>query len=262
MQQLRSRILLTMPLPVRSRRPEEAELAKKLEELAGLQSRLAELEFQLFNLHLELTEFEGVYCARVGPVYAELDEVEALIAERIAKAKPHDTKAAETASTARKRAEGSRKAAVESLVTRIRPERSDRVRNLYREAAKRLHPDLARDEADRKIRERLMTEANLAYESGDENGLQAILEEYESSPDTVVGTDIAAELVRAIRRISLATKRIIQIETEMAGLKASELFKLKTLVDEGTRTGKDVLGEMVDRLKQEIQVKQNQLRSL
>jgi hypothetical protein len=251
-----------MPLPVRSRRPEEAELAKKLEELAGLQSRLAELEFQLLNLRLELAEFESVYCAKVGPVYAELDEIEALIAEKIARAKPQDHQAAEAAGDARKRAEESRKAATDALAAPAQPIRSDTLRNLYRDAAKRLHPDLARDDADRKIRERLMTEANLAYQRGDEARLQAILEEYESSPDTVVGTDIAAELVRAIRRISFASKRIPQVEREIADVKASELFKLKTLVDEGTRTGKDVLGEMVDRLKQEIQVKQNQLRSL
>lgn len=251
-----------MPLPVRSRRPEEAELAKKLEDLAGLQSRLAELEFQLFNLRLELTEFEGVYCSRVGPVYAELDEVEALIAEKIARAKPQDHQAAEAAGAARMRAEESRKAATDALATPAQPTRSDTLRNLYREAAKRLHPELSRDDADRKIRERLMTEANLAYQKGDESRLQAILEEYESSPDTVVGTDVAAELVRAIRRISLVNKRIPQIETEIIELKTSELFKLKTLVDDGARSGKDVLGEMVNRLKQEIQVKQNQLRSL
>jgi hypothetical protein len=251
-----------MHTPVKSRRPEEAELAKKLEELAGLQSRLAELEFQLFNLRLELTEFESVYCARVGPVYAELDELEALIAEKIARAKPQDHQAAEAAGAARRRAEESHKAAMESLVTPARPERSDRIRNLYREAAKRLHPDLARDDADRKIRERLMTEVNLAYEKGDEARVQAILEEYESSPDTVVGTDVAAELVRAIRRISLVNKRIPQIETEICELKVSELFKLKTLVDDGARSGKDVLGDMVDRLKQLVLAKRSQLQSL
>jgi hypothetical protein len=251
-----------MHTPVKSRRPEEAELAKKLEELAVLQSRLAELEFQLLNLRLELTEFESVYCARVGPVYAELDEVEALIAEKIARAKPQDHQAAEAAGAARKRAEESRKAATDALATPAQPPRSDTLRNLYRDAAKRLHPDLARDDADRKIRERLMTEVNLAYEKGDEARLQAILEEYKSSPDTVVGTDVAAELVRAIRRISVANKRIPQVETEIADLKASELFKLKTLVDEGTRTGKDMLGEMVERLKQQIQDKREHLRSL
>jgi|SRR5215510_5127291 len=251
-----------MHVPVKSRRPEEAELAKKFEELEALQSRLADLEFQLVTLRLELADFERIYCAKVGPVYAELDEVEALIAERIAKSKPHDTKAVKDAQAARMRAEESRQAATEALATPAQPTRSDSLRDLYRVAAKTLHPDLSRDDADRKIRERLMTEANLAYEKGDESRLRAILEEYESSPDTVRGDDVAAELVRVIRRISLAKRRIQQVETEINEIKGSELFKLKTLVDDGTRTGKDVLGEMVERLKQQVESRRGYLGNL
>jgi hypothetical protein len=252
-----------MHVPIKARRPEDAELAKKLEELTALQSRLAELEFQLLNLRLELEEFERDYCARVGPVYAELDEVEALIAERMARAKPDDRKAAEAAGAARRQAEQSRQAARDALATApVQRNRSDSLRDLYRDAAKRLHPDLSRDNDDRTIRERLMTEANLAYASGDEDRLRAILEEYESSPDTVIGDDVAAELIRVIRRISLARKRIEQIEIEIPELKVSELFKLKMLVEEGTRDGKDVLGDMIDRLKQQVQVKREHLRTL
>lgn len=251
-----------MPLPVRSLRPEDAELAKKLEELSGLQSQLADLELQLCNLRLELSEFESLYCAKVGPVYAELDELDAEIAERVAKKNPTDSKAAEAASAARRQADESRKAATDALAVPAQPIRSDSLRELYKTAAKRLHPDLARDDADRKVRERLMTEANLAYAKGDEAALRAILDEYDSSPDTVLGTDVAAELVRVIRRISLASKRIQQINAEIAELKASELFTLKKLVEDGQQAGKDVLGDMVGRLKQQVAAKREHLRAL
>jgi len=251
-----------MPLPVISRRPEDAELAKKLEELAGLQSRLADLELQFCNLRLELSEFENLYCAKVGPVYAELDELDALIAERIVQKRPNDSKACEAASAARKRADESRRAATDALAAPVQPMRSDSLRELYKSAAKRLHPDLALDDADRKIRERLMTDANLAYARGDESGLRAILDEYDSSPDTVLGTDVAAELVRAIRRISLVRKRIEAIEASIAELKGSDLFKLKTLVDDGTKKGIDVLGDMVERTKGQVQARREQLRTL
>jgi hypothetical protein len=251
-----------MPLPVRSLRPEDAELAKKLEELSALETQLADLELQLCNLHLELSEFDSLYCAKVGAVYAELDELEALIAERMAQKKPNDPKAAEAASTARKQACESRKAAIEAMEVHAQPKRSESLRELYKTAARRLHPDLARDDVDRKIRERLMTEANLAYARGDETRLRAILEEYDSSPDTVVGTDVAAELVRAIRRISLVNKRIGQINIEIAKLRSSELSKLKTLVDDGKRNGTDVLGDMVNRLKRQIESKRQHLEIL
>lgn len=251
-----------MSLPVKSRRPEEAELSKKLEEVAALQSRLADLDLYLLNLRLELAEFENFYCTKVGPAYAELDEVEALIAERAAQKKPDDAMSAEFAGAARRRADESRRAVVDAATELAHPTRSESLRDLYRAAAKQMHPDLATDDADRRLRERLMTEVNLAYARGDEPGLRAILEEYQSNPDTVVGDDVAAELVRAIRRISLATKRIQQIEVDISEINASELFKLKLVVDDGTRLGKDVLGGMVDRLNRKIEAKREYLRSL
>lgn len=250
-----------MPLPIKTRSPEDAELSKKIEELATLQSHLAELEFQLFNWRLELAEFEALYYAQVGSVYAELDELDALIAERAAKAKPHDDRAAAAAGAARRQADESRKAAMGALAAPVQPTRSDTLRDLYKGAAKRLHPDLSRNDADRQIRERLMTEANLAYADGDEARLRAVLDEYASSPDTVFGADVASELVRVIRRISLVNKRIMQIEVEISELKASELFKLKALVEDGTRTGKDVLADMVDRLNRQVQAKREHLRN-
>lgn len=93
---------------LKSHRPEDAELSRKLEELSELQARLADLELKLLTLRLELAEFEKLYYSKVGPLYAELDEVEALIAERLARTKPLDREAAESANTARKRADASR----------------------------------------------------------------------------------------------------------------------------------------------------------
>ncbi len=248
---------------IKSRRPEDAELSRKREELADLQAHLAELEFQLLTLRLEVTEFEALYHAKVGLLYAELDEVEALIAERLAQLQPLDSKTAEAATDARKRADESRRVAGESA--RALPplvERSQRLKDLYRTAAKQLHPDLAQDEGDRMIRERLMTEANLAYAEGDEAKLDAILEEYQSSPDAVVGSDVAADLIRTIRRISLAQANIRRVETEIGSLRASEIHKLKTTVEEGRQGNRDVLGELVESLHYQIRARRQHLRSL
>jgi len=62
--------------------PEEEELARKREELALLQTELAERELFLTNLRAELSAFEGQYLRQVGALYAELDELNAKIAER------------------------------------------------------------------------------------------------------------------------------------------------------------------------------------
>jgi hypothetical protein len=251
-----------MATTINPQRPEDAELSKKQSELGELQSRLAELELQLLTLRLELGEFENLYHKKVGPLYAELDEVEAQIAEQLAKREPLNDKAAETASYARSKADESRRVVDEVLTLPPPITRSQTLKDLYRTVAKRLHPDLARDETDRVIHERLMTEANLAYEKGDEAKLREILEEYDSNPDLVVGNDTGAELVRTIRRISLASSNIKKIEQEIADLNNSELAQLRAKVSEGSRNGNDVLGQLAETLKRKIQDRRQYLSSL
>jgi hypothetical protein len=56
-----------------------------------------------------------------------------------------------------------------------------RLRELYLEVVKHIHPDRASDEADRTLRERLMKEANVAYKLGYSEMLVRILEEYRST---------------------------------------------------------------------------------
>jgi hypothetical protein len=54
---------------------------------------------------------------------------------------------------------------------------SEELKSLYREAAKRVHPDMAATEWERAQREERMSEVNLAYEAGDELTLRRILME-------------------------------------------------------------------------------------
>ena len=248
-----------MATTINLQRPEDAELSRKQIELGELQSRIADVELQLLTLRLELVEFEKLYYAKVGALYAELDELEAQIAEQQARSQPLDRSAAEAASKARARAEESRRA-VDSILSLPAPiERSRTLKDLYRAAAKQLHPDLAQDEMDRTIRQRLMTEANLAYEKGDEKRLCEIVDEYIGSPDLVAGNDVGAELVRTIRKISLANSKIKKVEAELREMNTSELAKLRTTVNEGNGKGEDVLENLVQSLRNRIQEKRRHL---
>src|SRR5437867_12981402 len=94
-------------------KPEEEELKLKKQELQGLESKLIELELQLVGLRGELSAFERLYLKRVGTLYAELDEIEAQIAELLGQREPGNPKAQETAREARGRAEESRKGTTE-----------------------------------------------------------------------------------------------------------------------------------------------------
>ena len=64
--------------------PEEQELSRKLAELATLEATLAQRELDLATLQAELHAFERRYLRTAGARYAELDEIEAQIAEALA----------------------------------------------------------------------------------------------------------------------------------------------------------------------------------
>jgi len=75
-------------------------------------------------------------------------------------------------------------------------------------------PDFATDDAERVRRQRMMAEANQAYADGNEAKLQAILREWESSPESVKGEGVGAELIRVIRKIAQIEERLHAIEDE------------------------------------------------
>jgi hypothetical protein len=252
-----------LPEPLLGRRPEDQELARKQAELSRLQSLLADRELFLTALRTELSAFEQNYIRTVGKLYAELDEIEAKIAEHVARRQPENVRARNAATQARSQAEASRAVFDESLVATTvssKSSQSQTLKNLYREVAKRIHPDLATDDTDRAERERLMTAANRAYEEGDEARLRAILEEYESSPVSITGLGPGAELVRVIRKIAQVERRLVEIDKEVEKVELSDHFRLKAKVDEAATEGRDLLLEMARNLESQIAVSRARLK--
>ncbi len=68
-------------LPARLLNPEEEELARKQSQLADLEAELAERELVRATLQADLAALEKRYLDVVGRRYAELDRLEAQIAE-------------------------------------------------------------------------------------------------------------------------------------------------------------------------------------
>jgi hypothetical protein len=230
--------------------PEEEELAKKREELALLQAELADRELFLTDLRAELSQFEALYLRQVGTLYAELDEWNAKIAERVAEQEGTE-EARSAAAQARTQAEES-KSAVQEAAAKEGFKASAELKRLFREVAMRIHPDHATDEADRHKREQLMKEANAAYARGDAETLKRILEEYESSPESVKGVGVAADLERTIRQIRQVRSRLSQIEVEIANLIDSDIAKLRAKVEVARAEGRELLTEMAEDVRKRI----------
>ena len=71
--------------------PEEDELELKRIELTKLLELLAEKELELTTLRNSVLHFEHRYLMEVGIKYVELDEINAQIAEKMARQNPQDT---------------------------------------------------------------------------------------------------------------------------------------------------------------------------
>lgn len=218
---------------VSRRSPEDEELERKKLELSGLETELVQKELDLTTLTAELNNFEREYTRIIGSRYAELERIEEQITEYMAYL------------------ETSRD---------FRP--SDSLKKLYREVAKRIHPDLVTDEAEKIRRQQLMVEANQAYESGDEEKLQAILQNWESSPESVQGEGIAAELIRVIRKISQCRQRLSEIEKEIQLLEETDLYQLRDRVFSARELGQDLLADMARHLDEQISEAQQRLNEL
>lgn len=239
--------------------PEERELEKKQGELLALEEELIHRELDLATLRAELSDFEGHYLRTVGVLYAELDEIEAEIAEAQARLKPTDTHAQEHAAHARAQAQESSETA--RTITEPRTKPTESLKRVFRDVAKRIHPDLATNDMDRARRQKLMAEANLAYENGDEAKLRSILADWETSPDTVEGEGVGAELVRVIRKIAQIQKRLSEIESEFQQLNTSDLLQLRAKADEAEEQGRDLLKEMASQVERKIDAAKDRLAS-
>jgi len=233
-------------------KPEDEELGRKRQELASLQSELADRELYIATLRAELAAFERRYLRIVGARYAELDEINAQIAERISQRCERDQQAQSVARQARAQANESRATVEADASEPITALPSQELKSLYRQVAKTVHPDLSFDAVDRRLRQRLMAEANRAYEMGDVDRLKRILEEYDSCPEAVRGEGVGAELVRVIRKITQVRRRLTEIEDELKQLVGSELAKLKTKAEEYEKLGRNLLAEMAEQVDRQI----------
>jgi hypothetical protein len=231
--------------------PEETELLLKREELVSVRAALAERELELADLRTQLKIFEGRYLRQVGVLYADLDDWEARIAER--EVSLYDSASArERAAQARKQAEETHEAAYGEAYQAEEFEPSPDLKGLFRDVAKRIHPDFAKSPAEQQHCTRLMARANVAYTRGDVEALQRILDDFHETSDSLYGESTAAELIRIARQTEHARRDIAIIEQELSILPTNEIAQLKVDADAAQREGRDLLAELAADLREKI----------
>ncbi|MER5178665.1 hypothetical protein ABT009_09890 [Streptomyces sp. NPDC002896] len=184
------------------RRPEERPEERLEQAVRNAEQALIEYEIAVETFRVEVENFSRLHHQKLGPMYARLDELDAQIAEARA-ARTGDPEDLRRAHEARARvmpmpaveelfhdwmdSEGLRPEAAAMLTDqsvrppqRVRP--SDEARKLYRELARKAHPDLADDETERNRRDEFISRVNAAYARGDEALLRELGEEWAAGP--------------------------------------------------------------------------------
>ncbi|MFD9499509.1 J domain-containing protein [Streptomyces sp. NPDC060035] len=179
-------------------RPEER-LAKAVR---VAEQALIEFEIAVETFRVEVENFSRLHHQKLGPMYARLDELDAQIAEaRAAKSgDPEDLRKAQEARAIVMPMPGvdelfhdwmdsdglSPEAAAMLTEQPVRPPKrvrpSEEARKLYRELARKAHPDLAPDEKERARRDEFIARVNAAYGRGDVVLLKELAGEWAAGP--------------------------------------------------------------------------------
>jgi polyhydroxyalkanoate synthesis regulator phasin len=126
-----------------------------------------------------------------------------------------------------------------------RRNRNSNLRQLYRRLARLIHPDLAFDEVNRAHRESVMRLANMAFEAGDEEQLQRLMNAW-SEPERDQGvSDIQAvrgEIERLKQEVEDLTKQLRELErSEIGRLARADARRQRSYVErEHERLRRDV----------------------
>lgn len=222
-------------------------------ELAQLSQDVADLELELATAQAEVGEFTRRYFELVGRRMVELDAIQARLARQQAERAPDNPGIRAEAQKKQEKAERSahegarfRQASADEPAA-FRP--SADVKRLFRQIAQKIHPDRAKDEADRSWRTRLMSEANRAYRAGDETALHEVAalwqEGCRDAPANKVAVSSAPTLVRQVERMR---GRLLEIERELQKLFGSRLYELFIAARQARRQGRDLLAEMAEKL--------------
>ena len=202
-----------------------------------LRDRLAELEEERATLRSELAAFQSDYLRLVGVVDVQVQELEARILAIVAAR----TGALEDRSAAQAAERRFRETtnALSAIPAPAGPPPTDDLKTLFRDAAKRMHPDLVHDETGRAHAEAFMKRLNQAYKAGDAEAIGNLVRQWETSPyataKPLAGSGGAAPALQAA---------VAHAEQRLAEARESDLARLMEQSFAASIAGRDLLAEL------------------
>jgi hypothetical protein len=240
----------------------DPDIARLEEQLAALGEELAQAEAALAEARALLEAFTRAHGRLMAPLFAALDEIEAQIAEFCAAASSRADDLRD-AQEARARAGASAGAADAAAAQPPVPPPPAEARPLYRALARRCHPDLAVDEADRARRESIMVRVNDAYSRGDVDLLQRLAVEWNATGATAPADESRDRLSRLRASVDAARDRMARVRAELAQMAQAELGRLLFVDHQGDmRAALKRLNALADQVRSTIAVRRQVLSDL
>lgn len=223
--------------------PEQQEIYRKKEEIAQLEQTLADVETQYADLCMEVSQFEIEYQKEVAPLYEQLDRWNLriystqMMIDKLREVRdglrpvPADPFEWSSECISDVQDQWLQEQQEKSLGEQPGPETKassiydpKEAKKIYRQLAKKFHPDLVESEDARSRRTELMAQINLAYQNKDIEQLREFLlhPEIRDFKDESAG-DI---LVRLIRRVAQLRLLISEAEARLKQEMNSELMDL------------------------------------
>jgi predicted RNase H-like nuclease (RuvC/YqgF family) len=223
--------------------------------LEQAQAELIEAEAQLADELAQVNAFEFEFEARVGHLWDKLDALETEIEgyqDRIHMMR----KGYLPVERQYRRAWQAPPASAPTPPARpASPADEAHIKRLYRQLARRYHPDLAGDETERVYRTEKMAAINDAYAARSLTELEALA--LEAAPTIQTGRAQAglseAHMVQALQEeLARCQRRLGEIKSELRSLHRRPSVELSLEVKVARRQGRDLLGEIAADLERKL----------
>ncbi len=177
----------------------------------------------------ELRAFEADYLRTVGVIDVQVQELEARILEL------SGDRAAAAAAQLRYRETTT---ALGAVPPPPGPPPTEDLKTLFRDAAKRMHPDLQRDEDGRGHAEAFMKRLNQAYANGDGEAIGNLVRQWETSPFAIAPPSSSGRAAPALQAA------VAQAQARIDEVHESDLGKLLEQYFQASMQGRDLLAEL------------------
>ena len=239
-------------------------------EVAAKQWRAAELEADLMESRESLAAFQREFEARLGPYLQRAAQLQEQIRaarkaafRKLWEASRFAPRFVDVEEQFQKAWQQTDTGAPPPPPPPTTPDTEAQIKTLYRELAKRYHPDLAATEDERQWRTPRMAAVNAAYAARDVVLLQKLAAAKDEAEAPEPQIDSREALIIHLRHESQRLDELIErLEKEFDELTSSPALEMQLEASMAKRAGRDLIGQAVLELQRELGGLERELREL